>query len=177
MNNIVIVEDKLKRGISLAEQFDELSLTHPELGIHVVAVCYFQPVEMIANEEIRRCREYDFAVVPISLWNFDKVLNKYMASQNEHAIVIMDFLLDNDGSDGVSIRRVNIKYARRADEEKRGRIWFYTATSTAMHDTLCELVGKEKVLEVKEVGADFLRLDLEEQTFLYALQEKNLVGV
>lgn len=175
MNNIVIVEDKLKRGISLAEQFNELSQTHLELEISVAAVCYFQPNEAIANSEIAECGEHDFEVIPISLWNFNKVLDEYMDSQNKHAIVIMDFLLDNDGSDGTPIKRVNIKYARRSDDEKRRRIWFYTATSTAIQDTLRELVGKDNVLEVAEVAAESLRLDLEE-TFLPELQKHSMAG-
>lgn len=176
MNNIVIVEDKLKRGLSLAEQFNELSQTHRELDIRVAAVCYFQPDEAKAAREIEECGGHGLEVVPVSLWNFNDKLDGYMDSANEHAIVIMDFLLDNDGSNGIPIKRVNIKYARRADEEKHRRIWFYTATSTVMQATLCELVGKENVLEVKEVKADFLRLDLEE-TFLPALQQHSMAGV
>lgn len=175
MNNIVIVEDKLKRGISLAKQINELSQVHPELEINVVAVCYFHPNETIANSEIAECGEHDFRVRPVSLWNFNKVLDEYMDSNNEHAIVIMDFILENDGSEGSNIKRVNIKYARRSEEEKRCRIWFYTAVSTAMHDTLCELVGREKVLEVTEVTAESLRLDLED-TFLSELQMYTQAG-
>lgn len=35
MNGIVIVEDRLGRAISLAEQFSELSEEHPEFNIQV----------------------------------------------------------------------------------------------------------------------------------------------
>lgn len=175
MNNIVIVEDKLKRGISLANQINELSQAHLDLGINVVAVCYFQPNETIANSEIAECGEHDFPIRPISLWNFNEVLDGYMDSKTEHAIVIMDFILEDDGSEGIPIRRVNIRYARRSEEEKRRRIWFYTATSTVIQDTLCELVGKENVLEVTDVKAESLRLDLEEK-FLPELQMRNQAG-
>lgn len=175
MNNIVIVEDKLKRGIALAEQVNELSQVHPELEINVVAVCYFHPDEAAAKSEIEACGEHDFQVIPLSLWNFNKVLDQYMDLQNEHAIVIMDFILENDGSMGIPIKRVNIKYARRSEEEKRRRIWFYTATSTIVQNTLCELVGKENVLEVTDVAAESLRLDLEDK-FLSELQMHDQAG-
>ena len=43
MNNIVIVEDNLAKGISLAEQFQELASEKKELNLHILAVCYFKP--------------------------------------------------------------------------------------------------------------------------------------
>lgn len=170
MNNIVIVEDKLKRGISLAEQFNELGQSNPELDIHVTAVCYFNPSKEEAEKDIEACGSHDFDIVPVSLWNFDKVLDGYMDVRKEKATVIMDFILDNDGSEGIAIKRVNIRYARRASADKGRRIWFYTATGTANHNILCELFGEERVLEVINVGDDFLQLDLQEEKFMSALR-------
>lgn len=175
MKDIVIVEDKLKKGTSLAEQFKELKEDRPELEFKVKAVCYFKPNEKAAREEIRKIRtgkEMDFDILPVSLWNFDEIMDNYVNSNDGNTVIIMDFQLDGDGSGEIPMRRVNIRYARKKKEPVSDRLWFYTGTGIDNHKILCQLVGEEHVLEVRESRIDYLRLDLEDDKFIHALENR-----
>lgn len=174
MKDIVIVEDKLKKGISLAQQFKELEKNRPDLEFKVTTVCYFKPNVEAAKEEIEKCGKQEFEVLPVSLWNFDETMDRYRNSA--HSVVIMDFQLDGDGSGEVPTRRVNIRYARR-NRDDSDKLWFYTGTGTNNYNILCELVGKEHVLGVKESSIDFLRLDLEDDKFTRTLVKSGAGGV
>lgn len=176
MNNIVIVEDRLKRGISLAEQFEELAEQHPEWGIQILAVCYFNENKEAAMEDIKACVGHPFTIRHVSLWDFDETMDEYTNPGNEHTIVIIDFFLDGDGSSGIPVRRVNIRYAKRADENRRKQLWFYTGTGFDNNRILCELVGKEHVLQMESVGDGILRLNLEDENFRMALLANSAVG-
>lgn len=169
MKEIVIVEDKLKKGISLAEQFREFGEKRSDLEFKVAAVCYFQQNQTVAKEEIKACGKFDFKVLPVSLWNFDETIDKYKNSSKGPAIVITDFQLDGDGSGEIPIRRVNIRYARRMEEKDRDWLWFYTGTGINNYNILCELVGRDHVLGVRESRIDYLRLDLEDEKFIRVL--------
>lgn len=177
MNNIVIVEDRLKRGISLAEQFGELAGQHPEWGIQILAVCYFNENKKTAMEDIEACGEYPFTIKHVSLWDFDEVMDEYINLENEQTVFIIDFFLDGDGSDGIPIRRVNIRYAKRVDESKKRQLWFYTTTGIKNEEILCKLIGEEQVLQVEEVADDFLHLNLMDEKFTTVLQANSLAGV
>lgn len=168
MNNIVIVEDRLGRGVSLAGQFMELAGKYPELGINVLAVCYFGMEKGKAENEIKMCGRQPFEVRRISLWNFAEVMDRYLDSG---AHIVMDYMLEGDCSGGIPGKRVNIRYARGVDEDKKKRLWFYTGTGRENKRILCELVGREQVLDVLEVGNKYLRLDLEVKEFTDALKE------
>ena len=113
MKDIVIVEDKLKKGISLAQQFKELEKKRSDLEFKVTTVCYFKPNMEAAKEEIEKCGKQEFEVLPVSLWNFDETMDRYKDSDGGRSVIIMDFQLDGDGSGEVPMRRVNIRYARR----------------------------------------------------------------
>ena len=52
MCNVVIVEDRLESGISLARQFQEIAGKHSDWNVSVESVCYFQKNEKLAKEEI-----------------------------------------------------------------------------------------------------------------------------
>ena len=41
-----------------------------------------------------------------------------MDSEEQHAIVIMDYMLDGDGSEEIPMHRASVRYARGLDEEK-----------------------------------------------------------
>ena len=170
MNNIIIVEDRLGRGISLAEQFMELSESHPEWEIDVLAICYFQASKKKSDEEIEACGQQQFTIRRISLWDFDDVMDEYTDPEGANAIAVIDFMLDGDGSGGFPMRRVNIRYARRTDENRKRRLWFYTGTGIENKKILCQLVGREQVLDVDDVGDSFLRLNLEKEELTEALQ-------
>lgn len=180
MKDIVIVEDKLKKGISLAEQFNELGEKRPELKLKVEAVCYFKSNQKAAQKEIdgiKAHKKLSFEVFPISLWDFDETMDRYVDSDGGNKVVIMDFQLDGDGSGEVPMRRVNIRYARRKKAPVSDRLWFYTGTGTNNHKILCQLVGEEHVLGVRESGIDYLRLDLEDDKFIHILEDTAAVGV
>ena len=66
MKDIVIVEDKLKKGISLAQQFKELEKKRSDLEFKVTTVCYFKPNMEAAKEEIEKCGKQEFEVLPVS---------------------------------------------------------------------------------------------------------------
>lgn len=180
MKYIVIVEDKLKKGISLAEQFKELRQNRPELEVEVEAVCYFKPNQEAAEREIHEIeahKKLGFHIFPISLWNFDETMDGYVDSNGGNTVIIMDFQLDGDGSGEIPMRRVNIRYARKKKESASDRLWFYTGTGTNNHKILCQLVGEEHVLGVRESRIDYLRLNLEDDKFIRVLETHTAVGV
>lgn len=177
MKEIVIVEDKLKKGISLAEQFKELEQKRPDLEFKVAAVCYFKPNTEAARQEIGKYGDLKFDVLPVSLWDFDDTMDGYMNSDGGRTLIIMDFQLDGDGSGEIPMRRVNIRYARRRKGKELDRLWFYTGTGTNNYNILCQLVGEEHVLGVRESRIDYLRLDLEDDKFIRVLEESAAVGV
>ncbi len=177
MNNIVIVEDNLAKGISLAEQFEELASEKKELNLRVLAVCYFKPDSESAQKDIAVSGQHDFAIEHVTLWNIDKRLDDYMDSEEQHAIVIMDYMLDGDGSEEIPMHRASVRYARGLDKDKADQLWLYTGTGTANYNILCQLVGEEHVLNVRESRMDYLRLGLDEEKFVNALNANALVGV
>lgn len=165
MNNIVIVEDRLGRGISLAVQFEEYSKNHPELEIRVLAICYFCANTKKAEEDIREKKDCGFDIRHVNLLNFSEIMDEYMNSKEKQTLLIMDYVLEGDGSDGMPVKRVNIRYARNNERFTTNKLWFYTGTGTENARKLSQLVGEEHVLEVLEVGDDNLRLDLENDNF------------
>lgn len=177
MNNIVIVEDKLRRGISLAEQFAALSKEHPEYEIEVSDICYFCPKAEKAEKMIQNVGECQFNIKPINLLNFSETLDQYMNSPDSRALIIMDYVLEDDGSAGIPIRRVNIRYARNGERYNTNQLWFYTGTGILNQQILGELVGKKHVFDVLEVDDDYLRLDLNNMSFIEVLTAKQVTEV
>lgn len=183
MNNIIIVEDVLERGITLAQQFEEFALHNQDLDIHVLAVCYFNPdrknaEELIAKRKAENGGEFTFEIRLVNLWDFDDVLDEYTDPQGTCATAIIDFMLKGDGSDGIATQRVNIRYARRADEDRKKRLKFYTATGPENEKILCTLFGEDHVLQVEELqnATDFLHLYLDRDVFINKLQANAVVG-
>ena len=177
MTNIVIVEDKLKNGMDLARQFEELAKAHQELDVRVKAICLFYEdsqkeaeaaIESVAADN----REYEIRTV--SLYDFEDVMDEYMIEQAEPTIAIMDFLLESatdSGARGIPARRVNIRYTRRADKNVQDRIWFYTTSGKENVEILCDLFGQEHVLKVDTFKEGRLSLHLEDKAFMAALQD------
>lgn len=176
MTNIVIVEDKLKNGMDLARQFEELAKAHQELDVRVKAIClFYEGSQEKAEEAIENMaadnREYE--IRPVGLYDFDDVMDEYMIEQ-EDTIAIMDFLLESatdSGARGIPARRVNIRYTRRAEKNVQDRIWFYTTSGSENIEILCDLFGQERVLKVDSFKEGRLSLRLEEnKAFMAALQ-------
>lgn len=176
MTNIVIVEDKLKNGMDLARQFEELAEVHPELDVRVKAICLFyedSKEEAEATIESMAADNREYEIRAVSLYDFDDVMDEYMREQEEPVIVIMDFLLESatdSGARGIPMRRVNIRYARRVEKNMRDRIWFYTTSGKENVEILCDLFGQEHVLKVDTFKEGRLFLHLEEKAFMQALQ-------
>lgn len=177
MNNIVIVEDKLGRGISLAEQFVEFSTEHPEYQIEVSDICYFCSNTQRAEEEIEKKGECGFNIRHVALSNFKKIMDEYLYCTESRTFLIMDFILEGDASDGVPMRRVNIRYARNKNRLVTNRLWFYTGTGFTNEEIIRELVGEEHTFIVTEVDTDYLRLDLDNEKFLEEIASNQTVEV
>lgn len=166
MNHIVIVEDRLGRGISFAEQLKEFSAKHPEYQIEVSDVCYFCSNTQRAEEEMEKKKECGFNIRHVALSNFNKIMDEYLYDTESRTFLIMDFILEGDGSDGIPMQRVNIRYARNKNRLATNRLWFYTATGITNEKILRELVGIEHAFIVTDIDTDYLRLDLENEQFL-----------
>lgn len=177
MNNIVILEDRLGRGISLAEQFKEFSTEHPEYQIEVSDICYFCSNTQRAEEEIEKKKECGFNIRHVALSNFNKIMDEYLYCTESRTYLIMDFILEEDGSDGIPMRRVNIRYARNKNRLAKNQLWFYTATGVTNEEILRELVGKEHTFIVTDVDKEYLRLDLENEKFLKEIASNLTVEV
>lgn len=180
MSNIVIVEDRLGRGISLAEQFEKFSSEHPEYGIEVSAVCYFCSNKQKADEEIKEMekkKKYEFDIKHVALSNFNKIMDEYLYCSKSQTFLIMDFILENDGSEGAPMRRVNIRYARNKNRLGTDQLWFYTGTGARNEEILRELVGEDHTFIVTKVDNEYLRLDLENKNFLRKIASNQIVEV
>lgn len=177
MNKIVIVEDKLRKAVTLAEQFVEFSNEHPELGIDTPDICFFCPDPDTAQEDITQCDNYGFEIKHLTLLNFSEILDRYLYSDENKVFLIIDYLLDDDGSEGEPIRRVNIRYARNKERYKTNQLWFYTGTGPVNEKILGELFGKERILDVLESTETFLNLCLDNDNFRNALLSNQAVGV
>ncbi len=177
MNNIVIVEDKLGRAISLAKQFKELAQEHPEYELSVSGICYFCSDLQKAEKEIQDETQCEWEMKGVNLINFDETLDEYLYADGTRTFIIVDFMLDDDGSDGKPTSRVNIRYARKKGRCDTNRLWFYTGTGTVNQQILSQLVGKEHVLEVLKADGDTLRLRLDNADFIRAITTGMLLEV
>lgn len=168
MSRIVIVEDRLMRTVSLANQFDQLREEHPDWGIRDIVICFFceQPVESEADIRAARdsCR---YRIENINMINFDKIMDTYM--EDKDTFFVIDFVLNGDGSNWVSADRINIRYARDKDRYKSNRLWFYTGTGDENEKLLHHFFGDEHVLSVAKVDDRVLKLELNGTVFCKAL--------
>lgn len=169
MNNIVIVEDKLKRAISLANQFVEFSKIRPELHIEVSSICYFCANTKQAEQDIHEQDGCGFSIKHITLLNFNQIMDEYVNSKENKNFLIMDYMLDGDGSDGTPTQRVNIRYAINKERYKTNQLWFYTGTGTVNQQALSKLVEKKHVFDILEVDENTLKLCLENDDFIKEL--------
>lgn len=165
MNKIIIVEDKLESGLRIARQLKKwLAQENLEHEIELNQIFLFKQTEEevnVAKEEYRQeIAELGLNIEPICLWNFDEKLDECMEDVDEKNLLLIDFLLWDDGSDGVPEYRVNIRYARRQDVERRKRLFFYTLSGMANFEILCGLVGKEHVIDAKYETGELPCLDL-----------------
>lgn len=178
MTNIVIVEDKLKNAMDLAQQLNELAAERPELDIRVKAICLFYEDYKEKNEKENAvskipAKDHEYEIKLVSLYDFDDIMDSYMLDQEEPTIAIMDFLLESAtdrGARGIPARRVNIRYFRNIEKEVQDRIWFYTTSGIDNVEILCELIGREHVLRADSVKSGRLYLNLKSTTFMETLQ-------
>lgn len=177
MNKIVIVEDDLGKGKSLAEQFAAFSQEHPECEIEVADICFFCSDSGIAEKKMQEYADCGFHIRHITLYNFRETMDEYLYSEENRFFLIIDFLLDDDGSDGVPASRVNIRYARNKNRCDTNQLWFYTGTGALNEYILGQLVGEEHRLDVLDANGDKIRLQLEDDGFLDALRSHQNVEV
>lgn len=169
MNKIVIVEDMLGRGIALAEQFVEFSHKHPEYEIEVANICFFCTDTEKTDKEMQKYVGCKFDIKHITLYDFTETMDEYLYSEEERFFLIIDYMLDSDGSEGIPVNRVNIRYARNNNRCTTNRLWFYTGTGALNEHILGQLVGEEHRLDVIEVNGDKIKLQLEDDSFINAM--------
>ena len=175
MKRIVIVEDRLRRAVALAEQFEGLKEEYPEWGIQDIVICFFceRPIEK--EQDIRLARDScRFSIKDVGILNFNKIMDEYM--EDEETFLIIDFFLEGDGSDGEPLNRLNIRYARNKDRYKSNRLWFYTATGSDNEMILGKLLGKEHMVYVAEVDDDLLKLELNNTDFRRVLENEQMIN-
>lgn len=167
MNEIVIVDDILQNGLRIAEQLKNWIIQkHLEDKIEVKQILLFNPEN--PNIEIHQDKivELNLCVEPICLWNFDEKLDSFMANTKKQTIFLIDYLLREDGSEGIPAYRVNIRYAKRQNEEIKKKLFFYTLTGIENFNILCELVGTEHVIPSKYENGKAPSLDLQHNSKL-----------
>lgn len=177
MNKIAIVEDRLKSAVLIARQLQNW-LVREKLDnmIELKKVFLFTVSEEAFRTELEKfvteVEELDLDVERICLWDFDDKLDEYMEKIDAHPLLLIDFLLYEDGSEGVPEYRVNIRYARRQNEERKKRLFFYTLSGLDNFNLLCQLVGAEHVLPSKYENDTPPCLDLQNiDNFRDAIQE------
>ena len=177
MSRIIIVEDKINNGLRIAEQMENWIIQENlENKVELNQIFLFKPTEEEVNEareeHKQKIAELGLTIEPICLWNFDEKLDECMANVEKKTLLLIDYLLLDDGSDGVPEYRVNIRYARRQDAERKKRLFFYTLTGVENFKLLCGLVGAEHVIHAKYEKAELPCLDLQHiDTFRQAIQE------
>lgn len=177
MEKIIIVEDRLDNAVRIARQLQnwlvQENLTN-EIKLSQVFLFKLTEEEVNADKEEYKqdIVELDLNIEPICLWNFDEKLDECMEDVEEKTLLLIDFLLLEDGSNGVPEYRVNIRYARRQNKERKKRLFFYTLTGLENFNLLCQLVGAEHVLPSKYENGKPPCLDLRNiDNFRDAIQE------
>lgn len=176
MTQIVIVEDRLKNALRIAEQLQKWLVEEQKSSLELKKILLFNPSEEKVEKEKRENSELinrlELVVEPVCLWNFNEKLDEYMNDAANITFYVMDFLLEEDGSGGIPEYRVNIRYARRQTEDKKKRLFFYTLTGTENYNLLCGLVGSDQVLPSKYEKMKLPCLDLQKaNNFRIAIQE------
>lgn len=166
MNKIVIVEDRLSNGLRIAKQLQNWIIQkNLENQVVLNQIFLFKSTEEEVNaakeEYKQKIAELSLIIEPICLWNFDKKLDECLEDFEKQSIFIIDYMLKDDGSDGVPEYRVNIRYARRQNKERKKRLFFYTLTGLENFNLLCQLVGAEHVLPSKYESSKLPCLALE----------------
>ena len=158
MNKIAIVEDRLKNAVLIARQLqDWLIRENLDNVIELKKVLLFSVSEEAFRTELEKfVTEVEELDLDVEKKNF----------------LLIDFLLSEDGSEGVPQYRVNIRYARRQNGERKKRLFFYTLSGLENFNLLCQLVGEEQVLPSKYENGEPPCLDLQNiDNFRDAIQE------
>lgn len=177
MNKIAIVEDRLKNAVLIARQLqDWLIRENLDNVIELKKVLLFSVSEEAFRTELEKfmteVEELDLDVERTHLWDFDDKLDEFMDDVEKKNFLLIDFLLSEDGSEGVPQYRVNIRYARRQNGERKKRLFFYTLSGLENFNLLCQLVGEEQVLPSKYENGEPPCLDLQNiDNFRDAIQE------
>lgn len=177
MEKIIIVDDSAKNGLRIAEQLQHwIVQENLENEIELKQIFLFKSTtEEVDEEKIEyreKISELGIDMEPICLWDFDQKLDECMDDVEKKNFLLIDFLLLEDGSEGVPEYRVNIRYAKRQNGERKKRLFFYTLSGLDNFNLLCQLVGAEHVLPSKYENDTPPCLDLQNiDNFRDAIQE------
>lgn len=163
MKKVVIIDDELSRGISIAEGVKEEF--GQDMDVKILHYCN-RPEDSSVNES-------EFVVEDIDLFTFDKKVSEYFEDTN--TIILCNLLLEDDEWGITFPQRVNIRFVLMRNRIEEGKIWFY--------DDLCDIATRcvladynisSYFLETKEtmITNGRCRLDLGNKCFTMVLTGK-----
>ena len=166
MKKVVIIDDELSRGISIAEQIKEE--LNQDVNIEILHYCN-RPEDSSVNKSA-------FKVEDIDLFTFDKKVSEYF--EDTDTVILCNLLLEDDEWGIKFPQRVNVRFVIMHNRIEDGKIWFY--------DDLCDIYTRCTLahhnilpyfLETKEtmISNGRCRLDLDNKCFTEVLtgKEKN----
>ena len=95
----------------------------------------FSEISQLISFSLQDETQCEWEMKGVNLINFDETLDEYLYADGTRTFIIVDFMLDDDGSDGKPTSRVNIRYARKKGRCDTNRLWFYTGTGTVNHSS------------------------------------------
>lgn len=142
MADIVIIDDNIKRGMSVADGFKEHYSENPDCGIGDVKVLFYNNHGAEARKEAEA-----LGCEVVDLFSYDDMVTSFMDEPN--TIIISNLLLE-DGNIGL-IQRVNVRFALLHNHIGSGKLWFYDEWIDDTTAVLCAQHGiLEHILDVKE---------------------------
>ena len=154
---IVIIDEDLSRGISIAEGIKEEF--GQDVDVKILHYCN-RPEDSSVNESA-------FAVEDIDLFTFNKKVSEYFEATN--TVILCDLLLE-DAEWGITFpQRVNIRFALMRNRIESGKIWFYDdLCDTPTRCVLADYNISPYFLETKEtmITNGRCRLELNAENFM-----------
>lgn len=159
-NSFIIVEDNLHRGVSLSAQLRTMALENMDINIKDVIILFYCDGNN-AESQIKEMRSvYDFSkynIRTVDIFSFEQIVNEYMEKDN-NMIMICDYYLENDYSEGIPAKKPGIQYARKnRNYLQDDRIWIYTGQGSNTVKIIDELTSGHSI---KMLFCDERRLTL-----------------
>lgn len=147
-NSFIIIEDNLHRGISLSDQIRTTAMENSDINIKDVIILFYCDGNN-ADLQIKEMKSiYDFSkynIRVVDIFSFEQIVSEYMEKDN-NMIMICDYYLENDYSEGIPARKPGIQYARKnRNYLQDDRIWIYTGQGSNTVKIIDELTGDHSI--------------------------------